>query len=188
MNADVDPRLQRHIAALQRLTRELAASHARALLLFGSTARWLVGIRQDREPADLDLIAVTDNYFPQPTEQAYGLPVQLHRFRIERMIALATMLRYDPKPMALARLYGHNVIQGHARRVIAACLLLGPAYPEFGIQQIDIDGRLDARDYSVHQVMHGRKWWARLTAFARNRRGPIKRFSDRLTGMDRFRP
>jgi len=188
MNTDVDPRLRRHMAALRRLTRELAAGHARSVLLFGSTARRLIGSRQDRVPADLDIIAVTNNYFPPPAEQAYGLPVQLHRFRIERMIALAAMLRYDPKPVILARLYGHNVIQGHARRVIAACLLLGPDYPEFGIQQIDIDGRADTRDYSVHQVMHGHEWWARLTAFARERRGPIKRLSDRLTGLDQFRP
>ena len=89
--------------------------------------------------------------------------------------------------MALAKLYGDQLSRQHARNVIAACLLLGPRYREFGIEQIEVDGLEDTRDYSVHKVLSGDQWWQRLSSFARERRGPLKRLSDKIIGSDQFR-
>ena len=64
--------------------------------------------------------------------------------------------------------------------VIVAAMLLGPAYNEFGIEQIDIDGLTDTRDYSIHRVLTGDAWWQRLRRYACERRGPLMRFTDKI--------
>ena len=87
----------------------------------------------------------------------------------------------------LTKLYGDQLSRQRARNVIAACLLLGPSYRAFGIEQIEVDGLEDTRDYSIHQVLLGEQWWQRLSCFARERRGALKRFSDKITGSDQFR-
>ena len=74
----------------------------------------------------------------------------------------------------------------HSKDVIAACLLLGPDYNQFGIEQIEIDDLPDPRDYSVHKVWHGVKWWEKLSRYAKNRRGPLKRFSDKIVRQYEF--
>jgi len=74
----------------------------------------------------------------------------------------------------------------HASPVIAACLLLGGTYRAFGIEQIERDGREDQRDYSVHQVLLGHAWWRQLVAYARERRGPLKRLSDKIVRREVF--
>lgn len=116
----------------------------------------------------------------------YGLKAELFFFHTDDIVTIAKSLRYDSKPIMLSKLYTKNVAKQHARDVIAACLLLGPVYTEYGIQQIEIEGRVDKRDYSVHRVLFGRKWWAALSAYARERRGPLGRLSDKIVGNDRF--
>ena len=64
--------------------------------------------------------------------------------------------------------------------VIAAAMMLGPAYGEFGIEQIEINGIIDTRDYSIHRVLMGGGWWARLCRYAAERRGPLMRFTDKM--------
>lgn len=167
-------------AAVSRLTRDAP----RAIVLFGSAVDFLDS--GGRAPNDIDLLLITD--FPPPREipSDPSLPVEVHRLRTAEAIDIATWLRYHARPAALARLYADNVIRRHALRVIAACLLLGPAYRRFGIEQIEIDAREDQRDYSRQRVLFGDAWWARLCAWARERRGPFLRWSDRVVGADRF--
>jgi hypothetical protein len=116
----------------------------------------------------------------------YGAAFDLQVFRPDQFIAIARSLRYDARPAALAKLYSGNVVKQHSRDVIAACMMLGPTYNDFGFEQIEIDGKADPRDYSVHRVLYGREWWERLSAFARERRGPLKRFSDKIFNGDVF--
>jgi hypothetical protein len=92
------------------------------------------------------------------------------------------------KALALSKLYSKVVAKSHAIDVIAACLLLGPQYRAFGIEQIEINGRLDQRDYSIQKVLHGHEWWRQLCEYARARRGPFKRLSDKLVLRDTFQP
>jgi hypothetical protein len=106
--------------------------------------------------------------------------------RTHVLVEIARSLRYDSRPVALSKLYGNQLIKQQANRVIAASLLLGPDYRSFGIEQIEVDGLEDPRDYSVHQVLLGRAWWRQIVEFARERRGPFKRFSDKIVQRDVF--
>mgnify|MGYP006299525957 CR=1 FL=1 len=81
---------------------------------------------------------------------------------------------------------GWEIVRQQADSVVAACILLGPDYRAFGIEQIEIDGREDPRDYALHHVLWGHRWWRQLTRYARERRGPLKRFSDRIAGREMF--
>jgi hypothetical protein len=108
-------------------------------------------------------------------------------FRVDQITALAHSLRYDSKLIALSKLYSKNVAKGHARDVIAAALLLGSGYGAFGIEQIEIEDQTDGRDYSLHRVLMGEEWWHQLTIYARKRRGPWKKYSDRLGGVELFK-
>lgn len=179
--------LQHKMAFLPRITSALEAYHPQAVVLFGSMARHLQGLPLAHDPQDLDILVVSDNVPPTFAAQYGHLPLELHRFRLRPFLAIARSLRYDARPVALAKLYSDQLSRQHARNVIAASLLLGSRYRQFGIEQIEVDGLEDTRDYSVHQVLYGERWWQRLSCFARERRGPLKRFSDKITGNDRFR-
>jgi hypothetical protein len=76
----------------------------------------------------------------------------------------------------------------HAIDIIAAAMLLGPEYGSFGIEQIEIDGITDRRDYSVHRVLMGKNWWTRLRQYATERRGPLMRFTDKIVDAYEFKP
>jgi hypothetical protein len=113
-------------------------------------------------------------------QRDYQVAVELHSFTIDRMVGIARSLRYDSRTAALAKLYGRVLAREHAIDVIAAAMLLGPAYNAFGIEQIDIDGLTDPRDYSIHRVLMGDDWWQRLCRYACERRGPLMRFTDKI--------
>jgi predicted nucleotidyltransferase len=164
----------------------LAEDRPRAVVLFGSAAAFLDGREGSEAPHDLDLLLVGDFPPPQRLPEDHRFPVELHRLRIAELIEIATILRYDARLVALARLYADNVMRQHALRVIAACLLLGPAYGDFGFEQIEVEGRPDPRDYSCQRVLYGQRWWGRIAAWARERRGPMRRWSDRLVDNDAF--
>ena len=178
--------LQAKLEMLPSITQALAVYHPQVVVLFGSLARHLHGMALEHVPRDIDILVVGDNV-PSTVAQKYEkIPLELHRFRVHTFLAIARSLRYDPRPLALTRLYSNQLAHQHARSVIAACLLLGPGYRQFGIEQIEIDGVEDERDYSVHHVLQGERWWQQVSSFARERRGPIKRFSDKIAGRDRF--
>jgi predicted nucleotidyltransferase len=186
MTADAPEKLHLSQSVVADIVQRLRDYHPKTALLFGSLARLSAGNAVDHFPRDIDILVVGRNKPFELIQRNYAHPVEWHYYRIEEMVGVARCLRYDSKTVALARLYGRNVIKGHARDVIAACLLLGPGYADFGIEQIEIDGRVDTRDYAAHQVLLGESWWRRLGAYARQRRGPLGRFSDKLAGTYAF--
>ena len=67
---------------------------------------------------------------------------------------------------------------------IAACLLLGPQYHQYGFLQMETEQH--HRDYSIHEVLIGKKWWQALQAYARDHRGLKGLLVDKTLGLDRF--
>ncbi len=175
------------LSVMERITADLNDCHPKALLLFGSLARYLAGDPGDHLPHDMDLLVVTNNTPFLVMQTDYGCAVELHRFTIRRIVDIAKSLRYDSRPVALSKLYGRTLAKEHAIDIIAAAMMLGPGYAEFGIEQIEIDGLTDTRDYSIHRVLTGEPWWGCLCRYAQDRRGPLKRFSDKIVGNDGFR-
>lgn len=178
--------IRRFEDALHRLAEDVAEYYPKTVLLFGSLARWLAGIPGGTLPNDMDILFVGNTFPFNVQRKEYGVPMQLNRLPVEQTVAIARSLRYDSKVAALSKLYSKNLVKQHSIDVIAACLMLGPSYNDFGIQQIEVGGIIDRRDYSVHQVLFGDQWWGRLCAYARERRGPWKRFSDRIVSNDAF--
>lgn len=173
-------------AVLGDITARYRPHRPRAMVLFGSTVRYLDTPQAAPAPNDLDLLVVGDLLMVTLPPDLAPLPVEIHRFRTAEVVDIARTLRYAPKALALSRLYGSTVMRQHARNIIAASMLLGPTYNDFGIEQIERDGRPDDRDYSRHRVLAGSDWWTRLQAYARQRRTIIQQMADRITGADRF--
>ncbi len=173
-------------AELQRLTTHLAGCYPKVVILFGSAVAFLEDPWGGSCPNDLDILLVCDNPLLGLGDIDTKPPVEMHRFRVQEVTAIARSLRYDPKSMALSKLYAKNVVKQHARDVIVASMLLGPSYNDFGIEQIEINGRLDPRDYSRHRVLYGKLWWDRLTAWSRYRSGFFKRLADKVISADQF--
>jgi hypothetical protein len=171
---------------VQQLANHLAGCYPKAVLLFGSSVGYLDDPLGVPYPNDLDILLVSDNPLLGLAGMDFHPPVQLHRFRVQEVTAVARSLRYDPRPLALSKLYAKNVVKQHARDVIVASMLLGPTYNEFGIEQIEINGLLDTRDYSRHRVLYGKQWWERLTTWSRQRSGFFKRLADKAISADRF--
>jgi hypothetical protein len=184
--AQPDLHLQSMLSAITRVTADMKDYHPKALLVFGSFARYLADGLNDHLPKDLDLLVITDNPPFIVSNTDYGCPIELHRFTVDRIMGIARSLRYDSRPVALSKLYGRVLVKKHAIDVIAAAMLLGPTYGDFGIEQIEINGITDTRDYSIHRVLTGQAWWTRLCRYAAQRRGPLMRFSDMLAGNDVF--
>jgi len=173
-------KIQLYTQAMEIIAEDLKEYYPKAVLLFGSMARWLAGENSDRPPNDLDLLIVCNSRPFKVEKKDYGVAVQLNRLMADQMVGIAKSLRYDTKVTALSKLYSKDVI--------AACLLLGPRYNEFGIEQIEINGLMDKRDYSIHKVLLGQDWWNRLRDYALERRGPWKRFTDRMVQNEEFIP
>lgn len=181
-------KIQRFNQALEMIAEDLKEYYPKAVLLFGSLARWLAGEIADRPPNDVDLLIIGNSRPFKVEKKDYGVSVELNRLTVDQMLGIAKSLRYDTKVAALSKLYSKNVVKQHSIDVIAASLLLGPSYNEFGIEQIEIDGLIDKRDYSVHKVILGENWWNRLREYALERRGPWKRFTDRMIQNEEFIP
>ncbi len=174
-----------YLQATETVAEDLKNYYPSAVLLFGSMASYLEGV-SDKIPNDMDLLIVGNNRPFELKNRDYGIEVEFNLMPVEQMIHIAYSLRYDNKAVALSKLYSKNVVKQHCIDVTAACLLLGSSYKAFGIEQIEIDGLSDKRDYSVHRVLLGKEWWHHLQDYACERRGPWKRFSDKLVGIDTF--
>lgn len=183
---DAKERIRSFEDALRQLAEDVAEYYPKTVLLFGSLARWLTGVQGEKLPNDMDILFVGNTSPFNVERKDYGVPVQFNRLAVDQAVAIAKSLRYDSKVTALSKLYSKNVVKQHSIDVIAACLMLGPDYNDFGIQQIELDGISDKRDYSVHRVLCGEPWWKRLCAYARERRGPWKRLSDRIAFNEKF--
>jgi predicted nucleotidyltransferase len=186
MAGEYKEKLEPYLKVVEEVTTDLKDYYPEAVLLFGSLARWLEGHHSEVLPNDIDFLIVCNSRPFAVENRDYGIPVELNRLMVDQAIAIARSLRYDSKPVALSKLYSKNVIKQHSIDVIAASILLGRGYNEFGIEQIEIDGKADKRDYSMHRVLVGEKWWQRLAAYASERRGPWNRFVDRMLLSDKF--
>jgi hypothetical protein len=175
------------LSAIERIRADLNDYHPKALLLFGSLARYLAGDPGDHPPRDVDLLVITNNTPFSVMKKDYGCMVELHSFMVDRIVRIARSLRYDSRLTALPKLYGRVLAKAHAIDLIAAAMLLGPEYGAFGIEQIEVNGIVDRRDYSIHRVLMGKNWWARLRQYATERRGPLMRFTDKLVDAYDFR-
>ncbi|BBO76107.1 hypothetical protein DSCW_35240 [Desulfosarcina widdelii] len=182
-----DPHLAPMLSAIERIRSDLQDYHPKALLLFGSLARHLAGDPGDHPPNDVDLLVITNNTPFLVMKKDYGCEVELHSFTVDRIAGIARILRYDSLASALPKLYGRVLAKEHAIDIIAAAMLLGTEYGSFGIEQIEIDGITDRRDYSVHRVLMGKKWWERLRQYATERRGPLMRFTDKMVDAYEFK-
>jgi predicted nucleotidyltransferase len=169
------------LSALERIQSEIVKYNPKALLLFGSLARYLSGDTGERQPNDVDLLVITNNTPFIIMNADFGCAVEFHCFSIDRAVKIARILRYDSRASALSKLYGSVLARKHSISIIAAAMMLGPDYGNFGIEQIEVNGITDTRDYSVHRALVGEPWWSRLCRYARERRGPLKRFSDKIS-------
>jgi len=183
--ADPGPTPQELNIKLDKLMEDLSACYPKAVLLFGSAVPFLQKPRSNPAPNDLDILLISDNPLLDVSLESIKPPVELLRFRSDEVSAVARSLRYDTKAFAISKLYAKNVAKQHARDVILASILLGPSYNDFGIEQIDIQGRVDTRDYSRHLVLYGHDWWQRLTQWARQRRSLLERLADKMVMADR---
>jgi predicted nucleotidyltransferase len=181
-------KIQLYLQAMEIIAEDLKEYYPKTVLLFGSLARGLSGEKLVRPPNDIDLLIVCNSRPFKIEKKDYGVAVELHRLKVDQMVGISKSLRYDTKATALFKLYSKNVVKQHSIDVIAASLLLGPTYNDFGIEQIEVDGIIDKRDYSIHKVLSGQDWWNRLRTYALERRGPWKRFTDRMVGNEEFIP
>lgn len=166
---------------LECITRDVIGTYPRALILFGSAARYLQN-EQTEVPEDIDLLHVGS--MPPIEKQTYDIPVDLFFFETREMIAIARTLRYLPKAAARAKMFMKDNWKGYVRSDIAACLLLGPRYPEYGFMQMEDEDQ--HRDYAIHSILHGGAWWRALQQYAQEHRGALGLGIDKTLGLDRF--
>lgn len=168
---------------VEKATRSLMRCYPKTVVLFGSAARYLCGM-QAQEPEDIDLLYVGS--IQQIEKEAYDIPVDLFFFEEHEILSIAKSLRYLPRSIGRAKMYFKDTWKGYVRSDIAACLLLGPAYAEYGFLQMENEER--PRDYSVHRVLHGPAWWRALLQYAQEHRGFKGMAVDKTLGLDRFIP
>ena len=183
-----DEAIRHHLTVMGQIVEDLTDYHPKAILLFGSLARYLAGDTGGACPNDIDLLFVGNNLPFDVQTKDYGVPFEIQHFYAYELVNIAKTLRYDSKPVALSKLYAKTVMKGHSKNIIAASILLGHGYNDFGIEQIEIDAHLDERDYSIHKILFGKGWWTQVTQYARERRGPIGRFADKIVQRYEFQP
>ncbi len=168
-------------AIIEKITIDLVGHHPRAIVLFGSAARYLNGL-QDQEPEDIDLLYV--GLIKPMKFGTYRIPCDVFYFEEYEILSIAKSLRYSPKSMARAKMYFKDSWKGYVRSDIASCLLLGPGYAEYGFLQMEDEER--PRDYSVHKALFGESWWRSLQQYAQEHRGLKGLVIDKMHGLDRF--
>jgi predicted nucleotidyltransferase len=58
---NIESKIQRYNKAMESITEDLKEYYPKAVLLFGSLARWLSGERSDHPPNDIDLLIVSNS-------------------------------------------------------------------------------------------------------------------------------
>ena len=167
---------------LKLIRDDLSAHHPRTVLLFGSAARYLHKI-QEEEPEDFDIFYVAP--FTPALSETIPVDVDMHCYTEYELIRIARSLRYSPKFLSRAKMYMQDTWHATLRSDIAACLLLGPSYQDYGFLQMENEETF--RDYSIHEVLLGKKWWQSIQAWTQKYRGPKGLFFDKALGNDRFR-
>lgn len=162
---------------------ELEGHYPKAALLFGSAARYLHKV-QAEEPGDFDLLFI--GTFSPKLSKSLPVKIDIHAYTEYEIMGIARSLRYSPRFLSRAKMYMQDTWHGTVRSDIIACLLLGPSYADYGFMQMENEDK--HRDYSIHEVIIGRKWWRELQAWTQEHRGPGGLLSDKVLGSDRFKP
>jgi len=168
---------------LELIRADLGRHHPKAVLLFGSAARYLQN-SQKEAPQDFDVFYVAA-FTPVPSK-TLPVKVDLHAYTEYELVGIARSLRYSPRFLSRAKMYMQDTWHGTLRYDIAACLLLGPSYADYGFLQME--NEKSYRDYSVHEVIFGKRWWRALQSWAQEYRGPKGLFLDKSLGTDHFKP
>jgi len=154
----------------------------------GSPAVWfrrpLFAKKPERGTHDFDVLYVAA--FTPVLSQTLPVKVDLHAYTEYEFVRIARSLRYSPRFLSRAKMYMRDTWHGTLRHDIAACLLLGQAYANYGFLQMENEKRY--RDYSVHEVISGRRWWRALQSWTQEYRGPTGLFVDKSLGRDHFKP
>ena len=157
-----------NIAEILELIRDdLAAHHPKTVLLFGSAARYMQKLQKEK-PKDFDVFYVAS--FTPVLSKSLPVKVDLHAYKEYEIIRIARSLRYSPRFLSRAKMYMQDTWHATLRSDIAACLLLGPAYQDYGFLQMENEETF--RDYSIHEVIFGKTWWRSLQAWTQDYRGP----------------
>ena len=173
-----------NIAEILELIRDdLAAHHPKTVLLFGSAARYMQKLQKEK-PKDFDVFYVAS--FTPVLSKSLPVKVDLHAYKEYEIIRIARSLRYSPRFLSRAKMYMQDTWHATLRSDIAACLLLGPAYQDYGFLQMENEETF--RDYSIHEVILGKTWWRSLQAWTQDYRGPKGLFFDKVLANDQFKP
>ena len=166
---------------IEKITIDLVRHHPRAVVLFGSAARYRRGIQKE-EPEDIDLLYV-GSIKPMHAE-VYRIPCDVFFFEEHEILSIAKSLRYSPKSMARAKMFFKDSWKGYVRSDIVSCLLLGADYADYGFLQMEDEEK--PRDYSIHEVLYGETWWRALQQYTQEHRGLKGLGVDKVLGLDRF--
>jgi hypothetical protein len=168
---------------VDRIRDDLAAHHPKTILLFGSAARYLQKI-QEEKPKDFDVFFVAA--FTPVLSKSLPVKLDLHVYTEYEILRIARSLRYSPRVVSRAKMYMQDTWHATLRSDIAACLLIGPSYQDYGFLQMENEETY--RDYSIHKVIFGKRWWRSLQTWAQEHRGPKGLFFDKVLGSDQFKP
>lgn len=168
---------------VKQIRQDYMEFYPKALIIFGSAARFLAGA-QTEAPQDIDVLFV-GSIKPFRTKQ-YPITHDLFFYPEDEIINIAKSLRYHPRAVSRAKMYMRDTWEGIVRSDIAACLLLGATYQEYGFLQMENEATF--RDYSVHIPIYGDDWWHSLQHYARRHRGWRGLIVDKALGLDVFDP
>ena len=70
------------LSAIEHIKADMVNYHPKALLLFGSLARFLAGDPGDHLPNDADLLVITNNTPFLVMQTDYGCKIELHSFTV----------------------------------------------------------------------------------------------------------
>jgi hypothetical protein len=168
---------------IEQIREDYLAFYPKALILFGSTARYLAGM-QEEAPQDIDIIFI-GSMKPFHSPQ-YDIKHDLFFYFEDEILKIAKSLRNHPRTVSRAKMYMRDTWECVVRSDIAACLLLGACYQEYGFLQMENEEKF--RDYSVHTIIHGGAWWKALQKYAQTHRGLKGLFFDKANHLDIFVP
>jgi|TARA_B100001971_G_C17904029_1_gene389437 hypothetical protein len=201
--------LEENLSRLEEIEQDLISYDPKAVVLFGSMALYLQGLPiyrnpnvyvpsselanygdpdSNRVPKDIDVMYIGDSCPEKVLQKKYSCGLDLLVFSESTLNKLAKSLRHDLKFVSLAKLGIKDLFRRgikSKKHRIAACLLLGPDYQEFGIENRKMlippnEGGPhplifppDKRDHSSHVVLHGEEYWSQIQEYAQDRNSPL---------------
>jgi len=90
---------------LELIKADLGRHHPKAVVLFGSAARYLQD-RQEEAPQDFDVFYVAA--FKPVLSKTLPVKVDLHAYTEYELVRIARSLRYSPRFLSRAKMYMHD--------------------------------------------------------------------------------